>query len=120
MNKALSGFSDQDLRQELVDRENDRKAKAVEKNKKWLGKLTHVITMDVIDMLAPEHREITDPHSPPNCSDESPYLGFGTSRAGDPPGCTRCGLMEMMKGTASENVMNNLIEVEFSLKVTSP
>lgn len=118
MNKALKDFKDEDLRKELADREADRKAKAVEKNQQWLHKLVHVVSQDVVDMLAPEHKPRSDGSD--CCSDESPYLGFGSHRACDPPECIRCGLIEVMKGTASENVLNNLVEFEFSIRVTPP
>lgn len=120
MNPALKDLTDADLKRELEDRATARKNEAIEKNKKWLERLPHFLTMDVVDMLAPVHKELSDPHAPPNCSDDSPWQGFGTRNVGGPVGCNRCGLIEMMKGNASENVMNNLIELELTINVLAP
>lgn len=122
MTKTIKDATDDELLKELQERKLARRKAAIEANRYWLELFQKVLTGDneIIDILAPKHQERDTPFAPPSCTDSNTWNGFGTKSAGEAPGCIRCGLFEIMKGTAESNVMDNLIELEVVLKVSSP
>lgn len=86
--KATEGLTDAELQAELQRREAEREKLRQAAHDDWQKKFVAVLTLDVIDGLAPGHERSS-------CSDANISNGFHTRDAGGFR-CARCALLEAM------------------------